>query len=92
MCEDSVYSLYNMKMERVSISLIRNLGRYCQKVVPFLRCDFSIADSLLFDWGWEKEKKGVDLCFFFLFLILKFFPQGGFALAHIELLETATSA
>ena len=44
-----------MKMQRASISLIRNLGRYCQKVVLLLRCDFSIADSVLFDWGWEKS-------------------------------------
>lgn len=32
MCKDSIYSLYNMKMKHISISLIRNLGRCCQKV------------------------------------------------------------
>lgn len=67
MCEDSVYSLYSMKMERVSISLIGNLGRCCRQVVLLLRCDFSIADTVLFDCGWEKEKKGVDCAFFFFF-------------------------
>ena len=97
MWEDSVYSLYNMKMQRASISLIRNLGRYCQKVVLLLRCDFSIADSVLFDWGWEKREKGswsvcVCVCFSFFFKSWNSFPQGGLALAHIELLGTATSA
>lgn len=84
MWEDSLYSLYNVKMERTSISLIRSLGWYCQKVVLLLRCDFSIADSILFDWGWEKRGKGSwsvgFFCFFFyLFLILKFFSPRRFS-------------
>lgn len=57
MCKASIYLLYNMKMEQVSISLIGSLGRCCQKEAPLLRCNFSIADTVLFDWGWKKEKE-----------------------------------
>ena len=68
MCEDSVYSLYSMKMERVSISLIGNLGRCCQKVVLLLRCDISIADTVLLTGGGKKRKRElIVLSFFFFF-------------------------
>lgn len=39
-----------------------------RKNTLLLRCDFSIMQTVLFDWGWEREERGVDCAFFFFFL------------------------
>lgn len=64
MCEESIYPSYDVRMGQASTSLIGSLGRCCQKVPAASEMGFSYSVyAVLFDWGWEKEEKGIDCAF-----------------------------